>query len=199
MLASSPCPLPWSWAACSSPPVGEPPAEPFPGGNEGWSQPGSFDVSIGQTPIVVTDDADLAVLWSGVGDGEPPDVDFASRIVTAVEIGYSGSCPETRLDDLAFDQAAVVFMIEHLGAQAACTDGYNPRTQVAIDRSLFPPPPFDLGSSDAPALALEVTDDARSRVSRRHLLGPLVRGRASAPTPLLTGELSSVRIEPWRS
>lgn len=173
-------------------PATTPEPGPQPEGGEGWTYLGEFDVGLGaEVPVAVAGNANAyAVLWSGLGGGaEPPAVDFDDSVVVAVETGYSGSCPETRLDEIAIDDSAVELVINTITDEMACTDDYNPRVYVVeLDRAVLPEPPFTVGRGDAPALARQVREDLREPESEPGGLAP-------APEPEPEAQIPSV-IEP---
>lgn len=148
-------------------PASTPEPGPQPEGGDGWRFLGVFDTSVAPQPVVIGDDATFAVLWSGVGGGEPPEIDFESSIVVAYEIGYSGSCPETRLDEVTVDDTGIQPKVVTISEEMMCTADYNPRTYVfAVDRAALPAPPFTVGD------AIEVGDDLREPGSVPTRVGP---------------------------
>lgn len=131
-------------------------------GGENWRLLGVFDTSIVERPVVIGDPATLETLWAGLGGGAPPPVDFGPSIVVAVEIGHSGSCPVTRLDDVAVLDDQVELNVVTVTDDYGCTDDYHPRTYVvSIDRAALPEPPWRFGQAGAPGRMTEVTDDLR--------------------------------------
>lgn len=109
--------------------------------------------------------------------------------MVALEIGYSGSCPQTRLEAVAFAGTAVDFEVVTITDAMACTDDYNPRTYVvALERESLPAPPFTIGRAGWPTAAAQVTEDLRQP-------GSTVAGLAPAPPPPLPVGLPGV-IEP---
>lgn len=175
-----------------SDPATTPEPGPQPKGGEGWTYLGDFDVSLGaNVPVAVAGTANAyAVLWSGLGgEAEPPEVDFDDSVVVAVETGYSGSCPETRLDEITIDDSAVEFVINTITDEMACTDDYNPRVYVVeLAREVLPEPPFTVGPSDAPAQARQIQQDLREPGSEPGGLGP-------APEPEPESQIPSF-VEP---
>ncbi len=146
-------------------PATTPEPGPQPPGGDGWSYLGEFDVSLGTatTVVMVGSSDDYVELWSSLGGAaDPPAVDFDGHVVAAVETGYSGSCPETRLDEITFSDSEVALVINTITDEMACTDDYNPRVYVvALQREHLPEPPFVLGRHDAPALMVQFEEDLR--------------------------------------
>lgn len=129
---------------------------------DGWSYLAEFDTTTGS--LHVTGDPDsYRDLWAALGGtAAPPEVDFEGRVVIALEIGYSGSCPRTRLDAVEFEAGAVRLEINTITEEMGCTDDYNPRTYlVALDRDRLPAPPFTVERLDWPRAAGSVVDDLR--------------------------------------
>lgn len=146
---------------------------------DGWRYLGEFDTTT--APLhVVGDVDDFVSLWGGLGGREaPPDVDFETQVVVGLEIGFSGSCRETRLDSVRFGETRVEFEINTVTEEMACTDDYNPRTYlVALDRDRLPEPPFTIGRTDWPSDAGTIDDDLRIPGSSP---GPI--GEAPPPPP----------------
>ncbi len=66
---------------------------------DGWRFLAVADRAIGRQPRIITSDQGLAVLWEAIGEtAAVPDVDFGPDLVIAIEIGVSGSCPDSRFD-----------------------------------------------------------------------------------------------------
>lgn len=152
---------------------------PQPPEGDGWRYLAEFDTSSGLLHVVGDPDA-YTTLWGELGAaGAPSEVDFETQIVVGLEIGYSGSCPETRLDGVEFGPDAVGFEINTVTEELACTDDYNPRTYlVALDRQRLPQPPFNIGRAGWPSSAGTIDDDLRIPGSSP---GPI--GEAPPPEP----------------
>lgn len=137
------------------------PAGEQPGSGDGWTFLGVVDDSLG--PIAVLgDQAAYEQMWDQLLGGEAPLVDFSASIVVALEIGYSGSCSETRLDGVEFTDSAIRLVINTVTESRDCTSDYNPRTYIAvIDRDRLPAPPFTVGWADWVADAAQIRDDLR--------------------------------------
>lgn len=152
---------------------------PQPPEGDGWRYLGEFDTATGLLHVVGDPDAYTA-LWGDLGGaGAAPEVDFEKQIVVGLEIGHSGSCPQTRLDGVEFSADAVTFEVNTVTEEMACTDDYNPRTYlVALDRDRLPEPPFGIGRVDWPSGAGAVDDDLRIPGS-----SPGTIGEAPPPEP----------------
>ncbi|HJR93641.1 MAG TPA: hypothetical protein VJ938_14475, partial [Acidimicrobiia bacterium] len=165
--------------------VGVPPEEAvLPGpqapGGDGWSHLGAFDHTIGELSVV-GDEAGYRDLWAAFDAGEPPTVDFATSVVVGLEIGFSGSCRETRLDEVVFTADAVTLEVNTITDQMGCDGDYNPRTYlVALARDRLPPPPFSVGQSGFGPGAGQVVDDLRQSGTTAMALGP-----APSPEPVV--------------
>jgi len=140
---------------------------PPPDGGNGWAYLGEADTMLdSEYPRILADAGELATVWGQLGlEGTPPSVDFDQQVALYLVIGHSGSCPETRLDDLVVDGAlvyAVVPSITELTEELACTADWVPRTYlVAVDRALLPGPPFQLTAEKEYGARVEVTADLR--------------------------------------
>jgi hypothetical protein len=136
---------------CAAGLVGEQIGEPGPqllAGN-GWRYLAEADNNLHQLIRVVTTDEDLEDLWDEI---EPaarlPRIDWYKDVVVAFEIGYSGSCPDTRFEGVIAEGGQLVAVVinptllEGL-PPATCTGDYNPRIYVvSVARDQLPPPPF---------------------------------------------------------
>lgn len=152
---------------------------PQPPGGDGWRYLGEFDTTTGLLHAVGDADA-YTTLWEDLGGaGAPPEVDFETQIVVGLEIGFSGSCPQTRLDGVEVGPDAVGFEINTVTEEMACTDDYNPRTYlIALDRDRLPKPPFTIGRVDSHSGAGTIDDDLRVPGST-----PEAIGEAPPPPP----------------
>jgi hypothetical protein len=110
---------------------------------------------------VAWDQDSLAALWREIPlEGEPPVVDFASEVVIWFGAVHSSSCPNIRLDGVAFDPARRLIHADIVNTDipGACTADALPRAYVvAVDRDRLPPAPFwiQLTAADPPAGAPE--------------------------------------------
>lgn len=129
-------------------------AAPSQPANEGWRQLGSgLWLEDPFTVAAATDTAQLAALWSALGQAEPaPAVDFAREIVLFLGMSGSSSCPE-RLVGLVSDEAAAHVYgqwAEHDPLQA-CTDDLQAQgVLLAVDRELLPASQFRLSLRQDP-------------------------------------------------
>lgn len=131
-------------------PGDRPPPGPQAERGEGWIYLAEFDeTSVGEEPLIIGNAAQLSELWTRLGgDGSPPEIDLATHVVGAFEIGHSGSCPETRFDAIEVADDLVYAVIVHISSADACTADYIPRAYLAaIERDLLPPPPFQLSAA----------------------------------------------------
>lgn len=166
----------------------DPATTPEPGpqrqGGDGWVYLAVVDSMVRDRPTVVADAASLSQLWEELGaDGPPPTVDFDVHIVVGFSVLYSGSCPETRFDDVVVEGDLVHPAISHISTEPACTDDGNPRTYlIGIERELLPPPPFRISYEKGTMLEVHVTADLRQP--------------GSVPAP---GEVVDVAAEPPRT
>lgn len=123
-----------------------------PTSGEGWRLlAADRDAGVPFMTGIATDTSQLANVWQQLSlAGEPPAVDFEAEIVVWFGIGYGGSCPERRLDDVVVVTAndsdlAVVFpVVVDPTNPVACTadlaGGWGFVTAVQRDR--LPSGPF---------------------------------------------------------
>lgn len=130
---------------------------------EGWLFLGVVDDYVGEVPVAISDQESLKALWDSLSlAGEAPVVDFESHVAVAFPLGYSGSCPDTRFDGFVVEGDRVMPLIAHITVAQGCTDDYNPRTYVvAVERDVFPSPPFHLVEWEHSSRALRVDVDLR--------------------------------------
>lgn len=136
---------------------------PQPAGGKGWAYLASVDSTVGDWPMIITDGVFLEEVWDELAaDGTPPQVDFDRHIVVGFPLVYSGSCPETRFDDVVVDGDLVHPIISHISTEWACTADANLRTYVvAIRRDILPVSPFRISSEKGAFLEVHVTADLR--------------------------------------
>lgn len=147
--------------------VGE--AGPQQPSGDGWRYLTQVDRSLGQRTRFVTTDLGLEELWDDLGLEPPvPDVDWYDNIVVAFEIGYSGSCPDTRFDGITTGVGETYPITAgpttlNASPQQTCTADYNPRIYiVAVARDLLPAPPLLIKTG--PEVVEEITTDIDLRV-----------------------------------
>lgn len=134
-------------------PATTPAPGPQPAGGEGWTYLLEVDAIPGsESSTFVEDAASLALVLEKLGvTGEPSPVDFEQQVVLVLVHGHSGSCPDTRLDAILVEGDLVYAVIPTITDQMACTADWNPRTYLAaVDRSILPPPPFRIETTDRP-------------------------------------------------
>ncbi len=136
---------------------------PQPTGGDGWAFLAVVDSMVGDRPTVITDAEALHGLWNRLGgEGPPPSADFDTHIVVGFALLHSGSCPETRFDDVVVEGDLVYPVISHLSTQQFCTDDGNPRTYlIAIQRDRLPTPPFRISYQKGTVLEVQVIADLR--------------------------------------
>ncbi|MGH8914042.1 MAG: hypothetical protein ACRDZM_05930 [Acidimicrobiia bacterium] len=117
---------------------------PQPEGGDGWDYLGETDFTFAEHPLVITEQAALVEMWEQTElAAGPPDIDFTVQIVVTSFVVHSGSCPVTRLDDVAFETDLIRAQIVHISDGRGCTDDGVPRTYfIALDRDRLPAPPF---------------------------------------------------------
>jgi hypothetical protein len=136
-------------------------------GGEGWAYLGEADSMLdSELPRILADQGELATVWGQLGlEGRPAEVDFERQVALYLVIGHSGSCPETRLDDIVVEadlMYAVIPSTTALTGGVACTADWVPRTYlVAVDRDRLPSPPFQLTAEKEYGARVEVTADLR--------------------------------------
>lgn len=132
---------------------------------DGWRFLTVADRAIGRQPRVITSEEGLAALWAAIGEtAAVPDVDFGPDLVIAIEVGVSGSCPDSRFDGFLFDDGLMYAKIGNptLQRDTVCTAGYSPRTYVlAVSRSILPEPPYELKAGRDYATGTSVDVDLR--------------------------------------
>jgi hypothetical protein len=140
---------------------------PQPAGGDGWAYLGEADTALDSVdPRIIADADALNTTWEQLGiDGTPPVVDFDRQLALYLVIGHSGSCPETRLDDLVVEGSllyAVIPSTTPLTPDLGCTDDWVPRTYlVAIDRDRLPAPPFQVAAQRGSEFRVQVSADLR--------------------------------------
>jgi hypothetical protein len=138
---------------------------PQPAGGDGWAYLGEADTMLdSEYPRIITDVEGLNATWEELGiGGPPPVVDFDRQLALYLVTGHSGSCPETRLDDMVVDGNllyAVIPSTTPMTEGLACTADWVPRTYlVAIDRDRLPAPPFQIAAEKEYGARVEVTTD----------------------------------------
>ena len=148
---------------------------PQPDGGEGWRLLADQDGGGGSWwPVGLAADAEgLPALWEFL-DAPLPEVDFEKHVVISFGVGYSGSCPDIRLDDVVVDGAVVHPEIVNLSKEVACTADYNPRTYVvALERSRLPSGPF----------AVQLEAETPSKPEERLLVDADLSTPAAVPEP----------------
>ena len=190
------------------------PPGPQPDGGDGWrllaDQTGAGAAL--ETSVATTAGA-LNTLWSDLGlDGPIPSVDFATEIVAWFGAGYSGSCPDIRLDGVVVDtpnRTVTADIVQVGGSYQACTSDANPRAYVvALQRDALPPAPFEvrLDDSEPPACCPErnttVTQemlDAHARATepaRGNLVEPSALGLVWTVIAVHDGDQLNIREAP---
>jgi len=143
-------------------------------------------------PRSLADAGELETAWKQLGlVGAPPAVDLDQKVGLYLVIGHSGSCPETRFDDVVVDGGlvyAVIPSITELTKELACTADWVPRTYlVAVDRDRLPAPPFQITAELEYGARVEVTADLRvpGSVPARDEVSPaeIVPVREQTPVP----------------
>jgi hypothetical protein len=137
---------------------------PQPEGGKGWAYLASVDNVIDMNqPVVITEADALAQAWDVLGvSGPPAEVDFGPVIVVAFPVEYSGSCPDTRFDDLVVEGDLLHPVISHLTLKPDCTENAGFRTYlIAVERDILPSPPFRISAKKGTVLELNVTTDLR--------------------------------------
>ena len=137
---------------------------PQPEGGDGWIYLGEADTMLeSELPRVLADARSLESVWEQLGlEGDPPIVDFDRRVVFYLVIGHSGSCPDTRLDDVLVDDDHLYAVIPTITDEMGCTADWVPRTYlVAADRDRLPPPPFEVTAEKEYGARVEIATDLR--------------------------------------
>jgi hypothetical protein len=143
------------------------PAGPQLASGDGWRYLAEFDRSMGRQSQVVATGTALGELWSELETAEPaPAVDFASEIVVAFEVGYSGNCAETRFDGIEISSDVVHLLVVDpsigTGPPPSCQFDRQPRVYViAVSRSQLPTPPFTIKTNRNGAADVVIVDDLR--------------------------------------
>ena len=127
---------------------------PQPSEGDGWRLLADQDGGIHWRVGLAADAAGLPELWAAL-DAPLPEVDFEEHVVISFGVGYSGSCPDIRLDDVVVEDSVVYPEVAHLSRALACTADYNPHTYVvAVERSRLPSGPFAIqAGAETPAYA----------------------------------------------
>ena len=149
-------------------PVTTPALGPQPPGGDGWLYVGEADTMTDrESPQVIAAPEVLSSLWGLLGIRTAlPEVDFEKQVVLVLVMGYSGSCPVTRLDDIVVEGDLIYAVIPTITEDMACTADWNPRTYlVALDRDRLPPPPFRVSTSKDQWQQVMVSTDLRVRGS----------------------------------
>jgi len=144
-------------------PATTPEPGPQPEGGEGWVYLATVDNMVSERPTVIADLGALNQIWETLGvEGEPVEVDFQTHIVVAFPVFYSGSCPETRIDDVDVEGDLVHPIIPLITTEQMCTDDANPRTYlVSMERDVLPPPPFRISYEKGTLIEVQVRADLR--------------------------------------
>lgn len=144
-------------------PATTPEPGPQPASGDGWIYLAVVDSMVGDRPTVIADVESQQELWDDLGGGGSlPNAEFDTHIVVGFSVLYSGSCPETRFDDVVIEGDLVYPVISHLHAEQACTSDGNPRTYlIAIQRDFLPDPPFRISYQKGTVLEVQVTADLR--------------------------------------
>jgi len=185
----------------------DPATTPAPGPQQtegdGWVYLAVVDSTMAERPTIAADANSLDQLWEHLGvAGTPPSVDFGTHIVVGFPVRYSGSCPETRFDDVVIDGDLVYPVISQLSTTQVCTADANPRTYlVAVERGRLPEPPFRITYQKGTVLEVQVTADLRPPGSipaegeLADVTGTLPR--TATPTPLVieTGNPWTITID----
>lgn len=141
-----------------------------------------------ELPRILADARSLATVWGRLGlEGEAPAVDFDRQVVFYLVIGHSGSCPDTRLDDVVVDGDLVYAVIPTITDEMACTSDWVPRTYlVAVDRELLPTPPFQLTAEKSYGARVEVATDLRvpGSIPEERDVEPAERAPIRVPTAM---------------
>lgn len=168
----------------------------------GWAYVAEFDRLVGSSPRVIADTGALADLWLELGGvAEPPPVSFDTDIVLAIEVGHSGSCPETRLDAIETQGSLVFTTIVHTSRERACTSDYIPRTYlVTVARNTLPAPPFQVTSGADVLQRTNITADlwVASTDCRSSQTGPSPRTSRTVPGIRCACGVSSITDLPRR-
>ncbi|HEX2404975.1 MAG TPA: hypothetical protein VHM29_09750, partial [Acidimicrobiia bacterium] len=157
---------------------------PQPEGGDGWMYLAEADTMLeSELPRILAEARSLATVWTQLGlEGNPPVVDFDRQLVFYLVIGHSGSCPDTRLDDVSIDGDHVYAVIPTITDAMGCTSDWVPRTYLAaVDRDRLPAPPFQVTAERQYGARVKVTADLR------------VPGSVPAP-----GEVSPAEVLPVR-
>jgi hypothetical protein len=168
---------------------------PQPDGGDGWTYLAAVDNMMGERPIVIADSERLAEAWAALGlEDEPAAVDFQTRIVVAFPFFYSGSCPESRFDDVVVEGGVVYPVVVYPGTEQWCTADANPRTYlIGMERDVLPSPPFRIFHSKETVLTVQVTADLRQPGSVptdaqvEDVVAPRPRSATATPTVIETG------------
>jgi len=167
------------------------PAEgPQPAGGEGWAYLGEADTMLdSELPRILAEPVALASVWKELGlEGVAPVVDFDRQVVFSLVIGHSGSCPDTRLDDVVVDGDLVYAVIPTITDEMGCTADWVPRTYlVAVDRNRLPAPPFQITAQEESFGArVAITTDLRvpGSAPAEGDVVPAEAGPVREPTPM---------------
>lgn len=130
---------------------------------DGWLFLGVVDQGFDENPLPITDQGALESVWDVLQvEGQAPAVDYHNQVAVVFQIGYSGSCPDTRFDGVIVEADRLMPVIAHTTVAQACTSDYNPRTYlVAVDREALPEPPFYLAEWEHSSTATQVNVDLR--------------------------------------
>lgn len=159
---------------------------PQPDGGDGWAYLGEVDANLETEILLITNREGLADVWLEMDLGaQVPEVDLLNQIAIALTTWHSGSCPETRLDDVIVDDDLVQAVIVSITEEMFCTDGGGPRTYLmSLDRDRLPPAPFRVTTK--PRSSIEVTVDADLRepgsVAAEGEVRPTSRDETRTPT-----------------
>ncbi len=157
---------------------------------DGWVFLGVSDTYIGDVPAAYTDQTAFESAWDDLEVGEPaPSVDFNESLAVFFQIGYSGSCPDTRFRGVILEGDRLMPDVAHVTIAQMCTSDYNSRVYaVGLDRDSLPAPPFYLvewpHSSAGLMIDVDLRDPSAVLDGSNSRIVPLDRPRTATDMPL---------------